>query len=218
MDVCVVEQQPDAPAGLIGAWAGERGHRLHVLRAPGLAAWPDPRRFDAVVALGSDRSVHASPDPWIGGEVAFLRVAHDAGVPVLGLCFGAQALAAALGATVSRAPFCEIGWIELEVRPGARIDRGPWFSWHEDAFTLPPGATELARSPAGVQGFRAGRSVGLQFHPEVDPAIVGRWVRDGGRRLAGEGIDAAGLLDQTARLAPDAARRARALFESLLAA
>ena len=216
MDVCVVEQQPDAPAGLIVAWAGERGHRLEVRRAPDVAAWPDPRSFGAVVALGSDRSVHASADRWIAREVAFLRAAHDAAVPVLGLCFGAQALAAALGATVTRAPFTEIGWIELDAPRGGPVERGPWFAGHEDAFTLPPGAAELARSPAGVQGFRAGRSVGLQFHPEVDPQIVGAWVRDGGRALADEGIDAAALLDQTARLAPAAAGRARALFDALL--
>jgi GMP synthase-like glutamine amidotransferase len=216
--VCVVEQQPDAPAGLAGAWAVRRGHELEVLRAPQVGAWPDPRSFAAVVALGSDRSVHASPDPWIAGEVAFLRRAHDAGVPVLGLCFGAQALAAALGATVSRSPFPEIGWIEVDVPPGGPVARGPWFSWHEDGFALPPGATELARSRAGVQAFRTGRSVGLQFHPEVDPAIVGSWVRDGGRALADEGIDAAALLDQTARLAPAAGRRAMALFDALLPA
>ena len=54
-----------------------------------------------MVALGSDRSVHASPDPWIAAQLAFLRAAHDAGVPVLGICFGAQALAAALGGRVN---------------------------------------------------------------------------------------------------------------------
>jgi GMP synthase-like glutamine amidotransferase len=181
-----------------------------------MRAWPDPRSFGAVVALGSDRSVHASPDRWIGDEIAFLRRAHDAGVPVLGLCFGAQALAAALGATVTRAPFREIGWIELDVSPGGPVERGPWFTWHEDAFALPPAATELARSPAGVQAFRAGRSVGLQFHPEVDPPIVGGWVQDGRPTLADAGIDAAALLEQTARLAPTAGDRAIALFDALL--
>ena len=181
-----------------------------------MGAWPDPRSFGAVVALGSDRSVHASSDRWIPDEVSFLRRAHDAGVPVLGLCFGAQALAAALGAGVTRAPFREIGWIELDAPPGGPVDPGPWFAWHEDTFTLPPGATELARSGAGLQAFRAGRSVGLQFHPEVDPPIVAGWAQDGGRALADAGIDAAALLEQTARLAPAAEDRAIALFDALL--
>jgi GMP synthase-like glutamine amidotransferase len=216
--VCVVEQQPDAPAGLVGAWARRRGHEIEVLRAPALGAWPEPRRFGAVVALGSDRSVHGSPDPWIAAEVRFLRDAHEAQVPVLGLCFGGQALAAALGATVTRAPHVEIGWLELEVPAGGPVVAGPWFAWHEDAFSLPSGATPLARSAAGLQGFRLGTSTGLQFHPEVDPAIVARWIRDGGRALADEGIDAAALLERTAHLAPQAERRAMALFDALLPA
>ena len=82
MRVCVVEQQPDAPAGVLRAWAAERGHALDVVRAPSVAAWPDPQAFDAVVALGVDRSVHGSRDAWIVAAVVFLRVAHDAGVPV----------------------------------------------------------------------------------------------------------------------------------------
>ena len=187
-----------------------------MLRAPAVSGWPDPSRYGAVVALGSDRSVHASPDPWIAEEIRFLRAAHDAGVPVLGLCFGGQALAAALGATVARAPCVEIGWVELDVPPGGPVDPGPWFTWHEDAFSLPAGATALGRSEAGLQGFRLGSSTGLQFHPEVDPAIVARWVQDGGRALADEGIDAPSLLEQTARLAPAAERRAMALFDALL--
>ncbi len=187
-----------------------------MLRAPAVGTWPDPGRFGAVVALGSDRSVHASPDPWIAEEVRFLRVAHEAGVPVLGLCFGGQALAAALGATVSRAPRVEIGWLELDVPAGSPVEPGPWFAWHEDAFSLPDGATPLASSAAGLQGFRLGSSTGLQFHPEVDAAIVGRWVGDGERALADEGIDVAALLEQTARLAVQAARRALALFDALL--
>jgi GMP synthase-like glutamine amidotransferase len=203
---------------VVGAWARRRGRDLEVLQAPAMSAWPDPRSFGAVVALGSDRSVHASPDRWIADEIGFLRRAHDAGVPVLGLCFGAQALAAALGGTVARAPFREIGWIELDAPPGGPVGRGPWFAWHEDAFTPPAGATELARSGAGVQAFRAGRSVGLQFHPEVDAPIVGDWVKDGGRTLAEAGIDAAALLEQTARLAPAAGDRAIALFDTLLSA
>jgi GMP synthase-like glutamine amidotransferase len=126
-----------------------------------------------VVALGSDRSVHASKDPWIADQIAFLRATHDAGVPVVGICFGGQALAAALGGTVSRAPDTEIGWVDVQGEDG--FD-GRWFTWHEDVFDLPPGATELAWADSGLQAFAAGPSVGLQFHPEVTPAIVDDWL------------------------------------------
>ena len=220
MRVCVVEQQPDAPAGVLGAWAAARGHELDVLRAPRVATWPDPRAFDAVVALGSDRSVHASTDTWIAAEVGFLRSAHEAGVPVLGLCFGAQALAAALGGSVQRAPRVEIGWIAVEATAaGEAVDAlapGPWFAWHEDTFSVPAGASELARTAVGPQAFALGRSVGLQFHPEVDAAIVGGWVDGGRRQLATERIDERGLLAETEHAAPAARMRALALFDAVL--
>jgi GMP synthase-like glutamine amidotransferase len=157
----------------VGDWAAARRADVDVLHAPVVSAWPDPRAADAVVALGSDRSVHASKDPWIAAQVGFLRATHAAGVPVLGICFGGQALAAALGATVTRAAETEIGWIDVDGDDGYG---GRWFTWHEDVFDLPPGATELARAASGPQAFAVGASVGLQFHPEVTPAIVDDWL------------------------------------------
>jgi GMP synthase-like glutamine amidotransferase len=195
---------------VLGDWAARRGAQVEVLRPTELEAWPDPTRADAVVALGSDRSVHASTDPWIATELRFLRAAHDAGVPVLGICFGAQALAAALGATVSAAPAVEIGWIEVEGGDGYG---GRWFTWHEDEFTLPPGAQELARTASGPQAFAVGASVGLQFHPEVTPAIVDGWLDGDGAAVS----EPESLRDETARLAADARERAFALFDRISA-
>ena len=180
------------------------------MHAPVVSAWPDPTAVDAVVSLGSDRSVHASRDPWIASQVAFLRAAHDAGVPVLGICFGGQALAAALGATVSRAPETEIGWIDVEGDDGYG---GRWFTWHEDVFDLPPGATELARASSGLQAFAFGASVGLQFHPEVTPAIVDDWLA-GAREAVPE---PAPLRAETERTVPEARERAFALLDRIAA-
>ena len=155
--------------------------------------------------------MHASPDPWIAEQVSFLRATHDAGVPVLGICFGGQALAAALGATVSRAAETEIGWIDVEGDDGYG---GRWFTWHEDVFDLPPGATELARAASGPQAFAVGASVGLQFHPEVTPAIVDDW-------LAGARPDAVPdpepIRDETARTVGAARERAFALMDRIAA-
>ncbi len=211
MTLAVVEQQADAPAGLLGAWARARGLEVRTLRAPELGAWPDPRTFAAVAALGSDRSVARSRDHWIAAQVAFLGDAHAAGVPVLGVCFGAQALAAALGAAVDLAPQPEIGWLGL--READERLRGPWFAWHEDAFALPAGAEELARTAAGVHAFRAGRSLGVQFHPEVTPAIVEDWIAGDRGSLAAARIDPAALREETARRGPAARSRAFALFD-----
>jgi GMP synthase-like glutamine amidotransferase len=206
----VVEQQPDVPAGLVGEWAVDRGAQVDIVRAPQLEEWPDPRSADAVVALGSDRSVHASSDPWIGTQLRFLREAHDASVPVLGICFGGQALAAALGGTVTAAPRTEIGWVEVEGDDGYG---GSWFTWHEDAFALPPGASELARAASGPQAFALGRSVGLQYHPEVTPAIVDDWLSTGRDVVP----DPEPLRRETARRASSARARAYALFDRIAA-
>jgi GMP synthase-like glutamine amidotransferase len=183
---------------------------VEVVRAPGLQSWPDPCGADAVVALGSGRSVHASSDAWIAAELRFLRGAHEAGVPILGICFGGQALAAALGGTVSAAPQVEIGWIDVEGDEGYS---GRWFTWHEDVFTLPPGARELARASSGPQAFAVGASVGLQFHPEVTPAIVDGWLRGDGSAVA----EPEPLRRETERLARDARDRAFALFDHITA-
>ena len=208
MKILVLEQQPDAPAGLVEEWAIERGARVDVVRPPELDEWPAPRSADAVVALGSDRSVHASSDAWIAAQLDFLRAAHDAEVPVLGICFGGQALAAALGGSVARAPRTEIGWIEVDGDDGYG---GSWFTWHEDAFTVPPGAVELARAASGPQAFALGRSVGLQYHPEVTEAIVDAWLATGADAVP----DPEPLRRETARRAPGARERAFVLFDRI---
>lgn len=192
----------------MGEWAAARGADLDVLHGPVVSAWPDPGDASAVISLGSDRSVHASTDPWIAAQVGFLRATHAAGVPVLGICFGGQALAAALGATVTRAAETEIGWIDVDGDDGFG---GRWFTWHEDVFDLPPGAAELARAASGPQAFAVGASVGLQFHPEVTPAIVEDWLA-GARDVV---PDPEPIRAETARTAQAARERAFALMDRI---
>jgi GMP synthase-like glutamine amidotransferase len=219
MPLAIVEQQDDAPAGQLATWAHDRGHRVEILHAQELGTtWPDPARYGAIAALGAEHSVHASPDAWIGAEVAFLRAAHDAGVPVLGLCFGGQALAAALGGEVRLAPEPEIGWFEVEALDGGAIAPGPWFEWHVDTFTVPPGARQLARTARCPQAFALGTSVGLQLHPEADEAIIAGWIRTGRDSLEENGLDPDALRARTCAAAPAARERAYALFDAVAAA
>src|SRR3954470_9169791 len=91
----VVEQQADAPSGVLGEWADARSIDVDVVRPRAGEELPPPDALQAVAVLGSDASVHATDEAWVHGEVAWLRDVVDDGVPVLGLCFGAQALAAA---------------------------------------------------------------------------------------------------------------------------
>jgi GMP synthase-like glutamine amidotransferase len=217
VQLLVIRQQSDAPAGVLGEWADDRGWTVTTIDAPQLAAWPELGAFDAVAALGSDRSVHASTDAWIAAEIAFLRRAHDARVPVLGICFGAQALAAALGGRVARSPVVEIGWYELSGRSPTLPLEGEWFEWHEDALEPPPEASTLGRTSAGIQGFTLDLSVGLQFHPEVTPEIVERWLEDGRRELAEHRIDGDAVRARTRALASHARARAMTLFDAVAA-
>jgi GMP synthase-like glutamine amidotransferase len=171
--------------------------------------WPDPAKVGRAVTLGSDRSIHAAPD-WLEGELDWLRRLNSAGTPVLGICFGAQALSLALGGTVGRAEQPEIGWSEIE---GEEPIAGTWFQWHSDTFTAPPGARELGRNGVGLQGWSLERHLAIQFHPEVTPAIVSDWVGVGGRELAAQRLDGAELRERTEREIERARPAAFALFD-----
>ena len=205
----VLQTQPDAPAGLLADWAARRGIGLETVRVNEHGAYPDPRDPDFVVALGSGATAAGGGPDWVDEEIEWLREADAVALPVLGICFGAQALAAALGGTVTRAPRTEIGWIDVDGTDGYG---GSWFTWHEDAFTVPPGAVELARAPSGPQAFALGRSVGVQYHPEVTPKIVDDWLADGNAVP-----DPEPLRRETARRAQDARERAFRLFDRISA-
>ncbi len=211
----MLEHEPDVPAALFEDWARERGHVLRTLTVPELRLWPDPRAFDVVVSLGSDASVHASPDWWIEREIDFLRSAHEAHVHVLGICFGGQALAKALGGEVSRAQRIQLEWAELETQDGELIPPGPWLRWHEDVFTVPPGGRELARAGGVPLAFVQGRSVGLQFHPEVDAELAGAWIESWQRKLLEHAVDDGTLRRQVQLAAPGAQARALDLFDRI---
>jgi len=172
----VLQTQADAPPGLLEPWAERHGLTLRVVRVDRGEPLPDPGELDFAIALGSDKSVVDGGLRWIKHELAWLREAVAAGLPVLGICFGAQALAAALGARVYRLPEPEIGWIEVS---SDVLPTGPWIAWHEDAFELPEGAEALARNDTSLQAFACGRHLAVQFHPEATVAIGADWDKDG---------------------------------------
>ena len=133
---------------------------------------------------------------------------------MLGVCFGAQALAAALGGAVERAEVPEIGWIDVE---GEAPEAGRWFAWHEDSIVLPPAVEVRARTPRARQAFVAGRSTGIQFHPEVTPAIVEDWLRTGRGDVDTHGVDADAVLRETRERAGEVRGRAFALLDGVAA-
>jgi GMP synthase (glutamine-hydrolysing) len=211
----VLEHEADAPVGLLGDWAAERGIALEVVGTGG--PLPDPRGRPFLVLLGSEASAFDDGVPWLAAERGVLDRALSAGVPVLGICFGGQHLARALGATVGAAARPEVGWLDVETLAPAVVPPGPWLQWHRDAFTLPPGAELLARSAICVQAFRRGPHLGVQFHPEVTPAIALGWARDYPESMGRAGTDLATVRTGGEAHAADARLRAFALFDAFLA-
>jgi GMP synthase-like glutamine amidotransferase len=200
----VIQHSPTAPAGYVEEWLRERGLEPDVYRIDLGEREIEPRDYELIVTLGSECAADDDSVAWIAPELRVLRAAARADVAVLGICFGAQILARALGGQVSRNQRPEIGWHEIHSYDPSVIDPGPWLQWHFDRFTPPPGAVLLADSPAGPQAFAAGRSLGLQFHPEASPEIVQDWADEAPRELEQEGIDPERLMAETRERAADA--------------
>ncbi len=219
MRVIVIRHHEIDDAGFIADAFRARGAELAVHLVPGDGPMPALDGVDHVVVLGASWSVydHAQVGQWIGAELAWLRAADAAGVPVLGICFGAQALTAALGGRVEAAPRKEIGWTTVDTLAPELIEEGPWLEFHGDLCVPPAGARLLAHTDVCVQAFSLGRHLAVQFHPEVDAAQLSRWLADGGKAEAErEGQDPDKLVAQTEAEERQAALRAAGLVDAAL--
>lgn len=216
MRVLAVRHHGVDSAGFIGAAFEARGAEVAVHLLPDDGPLPALDGVDHVVVLGAESSV-SDPRPWIGEELGWLRTADAAGLPVLGICFGAQAICAAFGGQVETMARQEIGWTLVDSVDHELVPVGPWLEFHGDR-CLPPGAaTVLARNDIGVQAFRLGRHLAVQFHPEVDGPQLKRWLDAGGDRDAERlGLDPGQFLADTIREEPAARARADRLVAAAL--
>lgn len=212
----ILQHEEPTPPGLVTPWLAEHAAEVDVLRIDIEDREVDPTAYDLIVSLGSEFPAYDDARRFVPREAQLMRTAVDADVPVLGLCFGGQMLARVLGAEVYRGPASEIGWLPVRTRDPVLVPEGPWFQWHFDTFTMPPGATLVAESDLGAQAFVAGRSLGLQFHPEVTPEIMGDWVHAYRHELDEEGIDPDALLEETERRAEVSRRTSWQLLERYL--
>ncbi|MGH3243682.1 MAG: type 1 glutamine amidotransferase [Spirillospora sp.] len=227
MRALVVQHDHVSPSGPVGERLAERGFDITELKVvpeerhltPDVRCeFPDPTQWDLVVPMGAPWSVDGpGVASWVEPELRMLAAAQEAGVPVLGVCFGGQALAAALGGRVERAPRAELGWVGVETDDPALVGAGPWFQFHFDRWVLPPGAVEVARSAVCSQAFVLGRSMGVQFHPEITPAQFGLWLENGAAsHLRSKGIDPGAVMAEVERTQAQAARRTHALVDAFL--
>jgi len=194
MRIHYLQHVPFEGLGQIEPLLLELGHTLagsHLYRGEALPALDD---FDGLVVMGGPMGV-ADGDryPWLQPELTLIGQAVRAGKRVLGVCLGAQLIAAALGAEVTKNRWREIGWFPISRDPQASgsalgalfPEQLEVFHWHGDTFALPEGALRLASSTACVeQGYMLGeRVIGLQFHIEMTSETVATLCEHGGSDL-----------------------------------
>ena len=181
--------------------------------------YPDPTQFDVIVTLGAPWGAWDDDTigNWLVPEIEWVKGIVTSGQPMLGICFGGQVMARALGGRVARAQKNEIGWHEVWSDRNDIIATGRWFQFHYDFFTVPPGALEIARNPAASQAFTTHNSLGVQFHPElVTDTLIG-WLDWGGwKSLDKDGQDGEVMVNQTRVYEADAIQRASALVDGFL--
>ncbi|HSE83825.1 MAG TPA: gamma-glutamyl-gamma-aminobutyrate hydrolase family protein [Thermodesulfobacteriota bacterium] len=143
--------------------------------------------YDGLVILGGPMNVYETDKyPFLEMEDRLIKETIERQMPVLGICLGAQLIAKALGAGVTKNREKEIGWYPLKISEEARGDElfkylnkeETVFQWHGDTFEIPKGAVHLAESPlCKNQAFRFGSNVyALQFHIEVTPQMISEWL------------------------------------------
>lgn len=178
MRVHYLQHVPFEGLGSIEPWLIAAGHEITHTAFFQSRELPAPHEIDLLIAMGGPMSVNEEETfPWLVQEKTFVRVCIDAGKPVLGICLGAQLIAAAMGARVYPNPLAEIGWFPIEGVPPRATDTFTFpssldvFHWHGETFDLPEDAVHLAKSEGCKnQAFQLGRSViGMQFHLETTP-------------------------------------------------
>jgi GMP synthase-like glutamine amidotransferase len=208
----------DSP-GLIGDAFVARGYAVDVAMMDAEHPTPDLAGYDALVILGSTHAVYDDEieAAWFGRELDLIAAAQRRAVPVLGICFGAQALCRYHGGEVSASDEPEVGWYEVEPTPGSPLEAGPWFEYHFDRCTLPATAQVWATTPAAVQAFVVGADLGVQFHPEIDDVQLAQWLAGGDEGVRAVGHDPVVLLERTRSEAPAARDRAQRLVDVFVA-
>ena len=199
--------------GVIAPLLADRGHVVRYLDAGidpfGPESLLEP---DLVVVLGGPIGV-ADVDryPFLAAELEALGIRLAAQRPTLGVCLGAQLMAQLLGGSVTRSEHTEIGYAPLTLTdraydtPLRHLEGVPVLHWHNDFFSIPPGAARLASTPACPnQAYAIGAEIlGLQFHLETPPTDLERWLIGHTEALAAAGIDPRDLRHQAAQAGPD---------------
>jgi GMP synthase-like glutamine amidotransferase len=215
MTALILQHGDSGPPGVLADWAAARGIELEIHHAKSGAPLPALNGQAFIASLGSPHNPADLHIPEVAAELAYVEQAIARDIPVLGLCFGGQMLAKALGGEIEKAPHPELGWHAIDSAAPEIVPPGPWLQWHFDRFTVPTGAELLATSAAGPQAFTHGRHLGVQFHPESTIEIVRSWARSDDERVRALGIgDGEALLERGRGHATAAVSAAFDLFDA----
>ena len=185
-----------------------------------------PEKTDLLIVLGAPVGVHEEDKyPFLRSEIELLTARLEAGRPTLGICFGAQLIARALGAKVYPSGVKEIGWGPVDLSEAAKATPLRYLAdtsvlhWHGETFDLPRGAEHLASTEiCRNQAFSVGAQVlALQFHPEADPAAgIERWLIGHAAELGAAGIDPRDLRDAARAIEPNLPAKAQKMLAEWL--
>ena len=195
-EVLVFQHDPFEDLGFFAEVLEKQSAEYRVVRLfHGEMPAEDWQHVSALIILGGPMSVVEEDSfPFLRWEKRIIRAAIDEAVPILGVGLGAQLIAATLGTPVFHGAVKEIGWSPISITPHGQVDSllgylpesATVFQWHGDGFELPTGAIRLASSVNYQnQAFRVGKSIyGLQFHLEVTPRMIERWIDERSKDLA----------------------------------
>jgi GMP synthase (glutamine-hydrolysing) len=219
-----IRHEPTDTLGVARQALQDEGLPFRILDAWGAVAWPEPEEVAGYLVMGGAMNVdQINSHPYLAEERRLLRRVIENGVPVMGVCLGAQLMARALDQPVTRAPRRKCGFFPVFSNEEGARDRvvsafapaAIEFHWNEDTFDLPPGATLLASGPDGaIDAYRFGdRAWGIAFHPEVDGPELDGWIDAVGPRLESVwGRSADELKKEVVDLLPEHEERGRELF------
>lgn len=228
MRALIIQHDHVSPSGPVGDRLRQHGFEVDertvvpadFFAAPNVEfAFPNLDDYDVIIPMGAPWGAWDDEciGTWLTPEIEWIRTAVSSGKAVLGICFGGQLIARAMGGSVARAPHNEIGWVSVWSDRPELVSHGPWFQFHYDQWQLPPEALEIARNPIASQAFLLNNSLALQFHPEVTRDSLEGWLDWGGYdKVAEDGQDGQIMLAQTAAYEAEARQRTYDLIDAFL--
>lgn len=228
MKALFIQHDHVSPLGPVGERLRQHGFEIEARVVVPEAKYRDPNvkfdfpnssDYDLIIPLGAPWGAwdDGCIGNWLVPELDWIRDAVEKEIPVMGICFGGQLMARALGGSVARGPRPELGWHYVHSLEPKLISKGPWFQFHYDRWQVPPGAQELATSPVASQAFRYKKSLALQFHPELDLEVLEGWlIWDGREELLADGQNPDVVLSQTIAESQASTMRAYELVDNFL--